>query len=509
MRFIQGYILVLISLQPGCSGSISLNASCTKTQSMNFVDSSLQPSIKDNIFLPSWNGLSGVMLGRGVSSDDLGVNSICKVYIETVPDQGKKGGVKTFLWSQENCQARGQRQLYLAFSSGYLNVDFKAKSSVIDSSAMNNSLSEKKDAVQHLLEHPWAISRLYKNSYGPPDYTEPHSENGFVSTVSFNPYGHIIEEIEILPSSSTVVNEFVELVMQNQLERREHLIPQKLEQAVKVFRDFFLEKNVIKRLLIDFSQRTAEGESGEKGYAFCSGDLTPQECTQDKVDITSSLKESLSPELWGEVKDYFHPQNQMIPNFNNFYNAQFIPLNDAIRSLFQSEKFLIRIPQKDLAGASLTERGFNDRHFSLVRVSEYGQHAQPLRISEPVGAMPHILLRDLQLQTSCSDPSFSIVAPGLFKKTYGIRSISVDSGVSLIGLGGLIPFAAKRPRSAVCIILLKEESGGTAITPLPEITLSDDDFIPESDLSDYVRQHKEEVQAQNQQAQNKDTPSCN
>ncbi len=449
-----------------CSGKLSLSLS----KSLDAENS------ESEIFLPHWNGLTGVLTGLN-SATGASRSLHCRVYVEVLPPSQPTAASKLFLWKNPDCNPAGAQALYLAFSDGYVKTDFKSLSSVTDKNKfLGNS------TLDDIYKTRWPISKTMTEQFGPwSDTSRP--------TDSFDPYGHIVEEIEFIPSANPAVRDFLSLAIELQVSRRVNLIPPDVESELTQFRNYFLNQSILKRLLIEYSQSSSYtlGSNSYIGHRYCSDgpwNTTPS-CQASMATKALNLSASLSPELWAEIGRYFAPIHDNIDVAARNVAEQ-TELNQVIKNLFRRDLFQVRTPTELPPGLFVSPSlakspAFVDTYFSLQPESEY---AVMLGSQLQLSATPHetnfLQLSGLQESDFCQLGNRSLFRPGeYYTDSSNNQKFFVGTLATEVSWAGIVPFARKRPSCAVCPIPSSTSlsnycsqpsawlSGGASILALP------------------------------------------
>lgn len=466
----------IIPIAVGCGKGASLGGpTCAGKSSLSLSTSLESGHTESDIFPSHWNGLTGVLSGLNGAGGSRSLH--CRVYVEVLPPAQHSDTPRLFLWRKPDCNPTAAQVLYLAFTGGYVKTEFKSLSGVTDRNKfLGNS------TLDDIYKTRWPITKTMAQQFGPWSNTSRPTD-------SFDPYGHIVEEIEFIPSANPTVRDFISLAIELQTSRRRDLIPTEIESELTKFRDFFLSKTILKRQLTEYSQSSSfsSGANLYIGYRFCSSGpwSTTPSCQAAAVTTANNLSASLSPEIWAEIGRYFAPnyENIDIAARNAAEQAELIT---AIRNLFRNELFRVRIPAELppalLLNPSLANNpAFVDQYFSMLPESEY---ARVVGSSLQLSATPHetnfLQLSGLQESNFCQLGNRSLFRPGAnFTDSSTNKDFYVGALAVEVSWAGIVPFARKRPSCAVCPVpgsttwsnfcaLASPLSGGTSILALPE-----------------------------------------
>jgi|GEM_PF-6959782 len=478
--------LAAVVLATSCGGGKQLASICSSQLQLQPSAANLSGNPSD-VFMPNWNGLSGVLAGL-----DLGRAQYCRAYIEVVPSEEAQNPPKLFLWKKTECNPQGQQVLYLAFPKGYVKTQFVRKLAVTDP---NKFVGEK--TLDDIYKTRWPLSKDMADQFGP-------WSNSARPADSYDPYGHLVEEIELVPSTDSLLNEFLSLAIDVQIDRRRTLIPADAEADIAKYRGFFLNPTVVKRLLIEYSQSNVflSGASAYVGYRYCSTGVWKDtaSCQLTAQTIATKLSESVVPQLWSEISSYFAPTSATVDVAARAAQER-SELNDVIRRLFRRELFQIRLPlvlPAELTSTSSAGKkpAFTDSYFTLRSESQY---ADEVGSSLQLSASPHVTgflqLSGLQPTNYCSDTNQILFRKPLNYSDTDSHNFYVGAGSAEVSWAGLIPFARKRPQCGSCTSSISAysyycapipgpSSGGASILALPE--LGNDEMMSADSLQSSV-----------------------
>lgn len=477
----------------GCAPASKLATVCATGTSANGNSLMLQSSSIENIFLDNWNGLTGVAAGL-----NYGVPTYCKAFVEVAPARQGESQSRTFLWSQPDCRLFDDPVLYLAFKNGYLSTQVKRKLllTVPNKFEGNSTLND-------IYRTKFPISSLFKRQYGP-------WENSNRTSDTYDFLGHIVEEIEFVPSEKQLVNDFLKIVLDAQVERRARLIPADAESALSDFRGFFSHERIVKRLLLQHSTLQSIG-----GYRYCSAGVwtdTPL-CQSTAQVLTDKLSSSLQPEFWNGISRHYFPTNEDF-DFVAYQTQERSVLNAAIRSLFRKELLMARVPHELSAELKPKPAGiksvFTDSLFSLFSESVLAGETSPLVLSETPHSTGFLQVSGLQPADFCSQLNHVYFRkPYLFSLDGEIEEAFLEHGSALVSIAGLVPLARKRPQCAVCeepgypqfsdiCSSAGGSSGGASVLSLP--AFREEDTISDSLMSEAVATARQNGSGESQTA---------
>lgn len=432
---------------------------CASSKTTLALGTDLRLTIDSEILLENWKGLAGVVVEHGKS---------CKVQVEIVPHPTSgTESYKSFLWSEADCTISSEyADLYLAFKKGYLKtqIQIKQPSSPLDESVDAN--------VSQRLSPRHAINNVIYFNYG----------EGQES--SYDVLGHIVDEFEFQQPQTSIIRNYLNLVITDQLNKRPELIPAHLESHVSAFRNFFLRETVLKRSLLKFSQESWFRTGRPEEYQQLAADQLETHVTQD---------------LWADVQEYFSPIKREL-DFNQYFQSERESLNDALSQILSAGNLFLRVPldkSSELSPETSGQRAsFTDARFELLPIETVPPDTSPFALSEALSNGGYLQVTGLEPLNFCDADESRFFrksrAWDLLTESGEERgnSVYVGLGSAQITLAGILPVARKRPQSSVCEaepdgVPSPWQSGGAGIMPLPQLVDSELDGIQvlsESDI---------------------------